>query len=115
SLSKGNPLYNKDQLLPYFLWRINIFRSPPIEGFNVLERSLPLWRYNGKRDLINNSLGIDTEEKFRIRGFRAMDLEWNTDLEEAMIANPNYRIEMDTVVVEQLKHFVKEVKKEGIQ
>lgn len=88
TLNKRENLYNLDQFLP-FMYKEDVYAyTSSYDGFTVLDYSIPLLRYIGKREAILTALKDHKKNKkngisYRVKGYKGMDRSWNQDLEIA--------------------------------
>jgi len=124
--------------LPYMLWNINIYWTLKLHNKmnNGVDFLIPLMRYmeinklRGEKNLINRLNAINEEEtysqafnktfkvlesgKFRYKGYRGFNLEWTNDFEKAKEKFSDYRIEIDTSLINLLENFISEVRRKNI-
>lgn len=114
SLQRRHDLYNSEQFLPYMLWddRINNFTSSYI-GFSWIDYFIPFIRYNNLdalKSCYSVLLNNDGKKRFRINGFKGMDLKWNADLERARGMMEAYEAKLHQPSVELFENFINECK-----
>ncbi len=116
SLTKKKELYNLEQFLPYMAFNENMRKyTSSYEGFNKGDFYVPLLRYFGKYDAIDKALHPEKDlEKYRIRGFRGQDRDWNNDLEDARREMDGFYAKIDTASVELFRKFAKDCCKKQI-
>ena len=116
TLSKETELYNYEQFIPYMLFDAGIEKATrPYKGFNTLDFLLPLFRYSGKKDLIQSVLlKEDDKHGGRYKGYMARDLTWNGDLRTAKENMGNYTIVIDKQIQNKFEGFLKDCKNKGI-
>ncbi len=100
SLEKVPDLYNLDQFIPYMLFNRDIYEyTSTFNGFSSIDYFVPLIRYMGRTDAIFCSLkcafNIENSKPARIKGFAAMNLEWNDDFIKAKNKMGFYEIKID--------------------
>lgn len=119
SLKFQDELYNQQQFLPFMLWNENIkdYLSKYI-GFSVYDFYIPLFRYKGSlstfKTIIYNLLGKEPEFR-RIKGYRAVEEQWNNDFYNAKSKNDFYEIKIDSTTSNLFESFIRECKNEKIE
>lgn len=117
SLEKRPDLYNKNMLLPFMLWNKAIADvALTYEGFTEADFLIPLYRYFGEFEAVKSGLKyyIHPDGKFRYRGYRGRDEEWNSDLEKAKANLGSYSMTLDSISVEMFKQFIMQCKSDSI-
>lgn len=115
SLSVRKDLYNKDQFLPYMLWNLDIWEfTRSYNGFSNFEFFVPLLRYNGKKELIEQSWRNSKIKNQRTKGYRGIEKSWNNDLAHAKMNRPNFEIVVDSSLITLLQKFIIDLKRENI-
>jgi hypothetical protein len=118
SLQKREDLYNSEQFLPYMLWNndINKFTSS-YNGFTYKDYYFPLLRFTGNIKKIKHILKWDQKigNKYRYKGFKGMEREWNSDLAKAKLKIPQYEISIDSSSVNLFNQFLFECKSKDIK
>ena len=120
TLKKVPDLYNEDQFLPYMRFNDEI-KSATIsyKGYNSWDYDLPLMRYFGKEDAINNALRMflnpSSNPVTRVKGYKAQDIEWTNDFENVKKEMQSYYVKIDQPSVILFEKFLNECKKEGIK
>jgi hypothetical protein len=117
-LQKRKDLYEQDQFLPYMLWNHNIYRyTSTMEGFDEADYYVPLIRYFSRKEAVYEvfrNIISGEKPKYRHKGFRGMDWEWNNDLSEAMAKQDKYVVKLDKPSIELFEQFINECKKSNI-
>lgn len=119
SLKFQDELYNQQQFLPFMLWNENIkdYLSKYI-GFSVYDFYIPLFRYKGSlstfKTIIYNLLGKEPEFR-RVKGYRAVEEQWNNDFYNAKSKNDFYEIKIDSTTSNLFESFIRECKNEKIE
>lgn len=119
SLQRRNDLYQLDQFLPYMLWDKNMKEyTSCYEGFDLVDYYIPLVRYFGRYKAIFSAIKNSiTPEKmhYRINGYRAMDKEWDKDLDNAKAIMDQFHITIDSASVKLFERFLSECKQMNIE
>jgi hypothetical protein len=118
SFAKNENLYGMNQFLPFMLFDFDIVSyTSKYNGFDIADYFIPLIRYYGKING-NNSVfntNFNSNQKYRDRGYRGMEKEWNDDFSKAKIKNPNYSINCDFEIVNLFDKFLTDCEKDGIK
>ena len=109
TLEKRPDLYGKEQFLPYMLCNDEIEEmARDYIGFNWYDFHLPLIRYIGETkaftDAANVALGRD--KPILVKGYNAIDLQWQDDLAKAKKKMDVYHIEYDDKSVKMFEDFI---------
>lgn len=120
SLQKKEDLYQLEQFLPYMLWNSNIQEhTSSFIGYNKFDYYLPLVRYSGKSNVLRLIKENITEDKkpirYRRKGFRGMDREWNDDLDKAKSKKKLYEITTDPGIILLFDSFIENCKTNNIE
>lgn len=117
TLEKRGDLYNKGQFLPYMLWNKDIEEATSTyEGFSRPDYIIPLYRYIGQFDAIRSGLNyyINPDTRFREKGYKGRDEEWDGALEKAKDNMSFYKAQIDTTSVRLFEDFIVSCEKEDI-
>jgi hypothetical protein len=119
SLVRDKNLYNEDQFLPYMLGNENIFKYlKDVNDFTFFDYYIPLVRYFGKRNAINQSIKCsianDNSKYFRSKGYAAMDFGWNDDFDNAQRKLGHLNINIDSASVKLFDEFLFECRSKNI-
>jgi len=115
SLAKARDLYNKNQFLPYMLCDREIFRyTHKYSGFKLADYYIPLIRYGGNFSVFESLIKGD-KTIVRQDGFRGMEREWTDDLKNAESLYSNFKIDIDSSLIELFEKFIIEIKERNIQ
>lgn len=119
SLQRRNDLYQLDQFLPYMLWDKNMRDyTSCYEGFDFVDYYIPLVRYFGRYKAIFSAIKNSiTSEKmhYRNKGYRAMNKEWDKDLDNAKAIMDQFHITIDSASVKLFERFLSECKEMNIE
>ncbi|MFT6709558.1 MAG: hypothetical protein ACJATF_004427 [Flavobacteriales bacterium] len=114
SLGGPDEFYQKEQILPFMLWNVNMFESSSSYiGYDWYEYFLPMARYYSSKSCIESGLGFGNrqEESFRHLGYRGMDQDWAvTDSTEV---RRTFEAELDTNTVNLYEVFLRNCKQHG--
>ena len=114
SFVKDSGLYNYQQFLPYMLFNKQIFDATnSYKGFKPIDFLFPCARYIGKRDLLSFVFDERKAKPFetnRIKGYRANNLSWNNDLENAKKTMGHYKIIIDNSIVNKFGDYLQQCK-----
>lgn len=112
-------IYNINQFLPFMLWNSNLYDYlSSYQDFSPAEFILPLLRYSMKAagfDIVISNILKPNTVPIRNKGFRAQELEWNSDLDAAKKGQDHYVVKIDTNLVYLYKQFLRECKSECIE
>ena len=120
SLEKRPDMFHSDQFLPYMLLNKNVrkFTSSYV-GYDLPDYYVPLLRYAGKTQALNNSIHIALsgapKSKYRQSGYRGVDAAWNNDLAAAKAKKSSYEVRLDQQSVVLFEAFIQECKAMEIQ
>ena len=117
TLEKRSDLFNRNQFLPFMLWNRDIEKATEsYEGFTKPDFYIPMYRYIGQFSDVKSGVKeyIQPDDPFRIKGYRGMDWEWNSDLDKAKATIGKYQVKLDTASVRLFGEFLKECKQEDI-
>ncbi|WP_425077079.1 hypothetical protein [Psychroserpens sp. S379A] len=119
TLQKGN-FFNSKQILPYMLWNNDFFEATSeYPNYSYFDYKLPLIRYQSKTDAItmalNMSLGTQSNEPERIKGYEGQDRTWNSDFKKAKKKMKKYEIEFDSDLEQKFNAYLKECKDKNIE
>lgn len=117
SLEKRPDLYNKNMLLPFMLWNKQVEDAAlTYEGFSKADFIIPFYRYIGQFDAIKSGVKyyIKPDDRFRYKGYKGMDREWNSDLDNAKSQVGAYEVHTDSTSVVLFQDFIKECKQDSI-
>lgn len=113
-------LYNAGQFIPYM--RSSDYMKQflkPLAGFSAYDYYVPLLRYFGKKSELKEAIKIglrgEHQPPLRSRGFAANPEEWNEDFQNAAKMIEKYTVVIDSPVVQLMKQFLTDCKKDGIQ
>jgi hypothetical protein len=118
SLQKKTDLYELAQFLPYMLWNGNIKKyTSSLNGFNFYDYYFPLIRYMGRIKKISSILRTNQngEKKYRVKGYKGIERDWNEDVTKAQSARQHYEIGMDESIVALFNQFLIECRTKEIQ
>lgn len=110
--------FQYEQFLPYFRHKTLVEAVSRYEGYRMLDRWLPMYRYRGRGSLVLQgvylAIGLATSESDRYRGYRGREVEWDGSFDEFAKHNRNgYQIDCDPKVEQRLAQFVAQRKLEG--
>lgn len=117
SLEKRPDLYNKNMLLPFMLWNKAIADAAlTYKGFTKADFMIPLYRYFGEFEAVKSGLKycIQPDDRFRYRGYKGRDEEWNSDLDKAKAEIGTYTVNLDSLSVELFEEFLVQTKADSI-
>ncbi|MFT6127207.1 MAG: hypothetical protein ACJAVA_001694 [Flavobacteriaceae bacterium] len=118
ALAKRKDLYNKNQFLPYIFDDDIREYTRSYNGFSNLDYVLPMYRYFGNVSIVKKQILADwsktSQEKYRIKGFKAIDREWSNDLKKAKSKRNSIFMNIDKKTLNLLKDFLAESKELGI-
>lgn len=117
SLEKKEDLYQQNQFLPYMLWNKNIQKyTSSFNGFKTIDYYIPLIRYFGKKSILKSCLLVlfKKNEKYRVKGYKAIDSQWNTDFDKAREQMQSRIVKVDTASVKLFEKFILECKNANI-
>jgi hypothetical protein len=102
------------------LWNKNIIDyTSSYEGFSFKDYYLPLFRYYGNIRNIRNSMQFDqtvnSPVKYREKGYKGMEREWNNDLSKAKRDRSNYIAKLDSNSIQLFDEFLSETKQDNIE
>ena len=120
TLMKNKDLYNSEQFLPYMLWNKDIKDATiSYSGFSAIDYEIPLIRYYGNHDAIENSLryftGHLSNPITRIRGYQGREEKWNSDFDVAKASMKCLEIKLDKPTIVLFENFLKECKFNNIK
>lgn len=116
SMTKPKGLYNLEQFLPYMLYNTDIYKfTSSYVGYNKYEYYIPLIRYAGMGNVLINIFRNKNSEKFRKKGYRGMDLKWNSDLDNEKKKIKKFEAILDKPSVELFETFIRECATSGIK
>ncbi len=115
SLQKRKDLYHLDQFLPYILWNQNMEQyTSSYQGFSKYDYYVPLLRFSGKYRTLTAALKNQSDQPYRNKGYKGMEMSWGSELNRAKEAQKKYNIKIDPQTVHLLDVFIRECKKNGI-
>lgn len=120
TLQRRPDLYNSDQFLPYMVFNNQLKKNlNPYSYFSWYDYNIPLVRYYGERDALNvavkNLIGLSNTGKGKIKGFKAINENWNNDFEVSQKKMKNYVIKYNKPTVELFNRFIKECNEDEIK
>lgn len=119
TLNKKKDLYNPEQFLPYLKNKEILKATKTYFGFDYFDYQLPLIRYAGQIGPLKNALKIIVKPSLnktdRYKGFSGQNLEWNNDLDKALLLQKNYVQLFDSATVILFDEFLKNVKDKKIE
>jgi hypothetical protein len=118
SLQKKTDLYELAQFLPYMLWNENIKKyTSSFNGFNYYDYYVPLIRYMGRIKKISSILRMNQKlgKKYRVKGYKGIERDWNEDATKAQFAMEHYEISMDESIVALFNQFLIECRTKKVQ
>lgn len=115
--NSANSQYEREQFFPYINDFVLINAVSKAKHISWFERYLPLVRYFGYRDDINNGVMAFMGKKDFFdggmhKGYRGNDAEWD---QASLQCDTTFNVEIDRNVVNQIDCFVKRSAEEGIQ
>ena len=119
TLEKKENLSNFVQFLPYMLWNDKI-RDATISynGFEFIDYTIPLIRYNKSRDSKKFALSmakIGKDKVGRIKGYEGIDLNWGSDFDEAKKKMKRYDSKLDNTSLILFDRYLRECKAQNIK
>lgn len=120
TLGKLKDLYNSDQFLPYMLFNNTIRQATEsFNGFNLADYCIPSFRFMGRDKIIDHAARSifkpEPEIKYRINGYKGMDLQWNNDFEKAKVKMGSYWVIFDSSSVHLFDGYLRECKEKNIK
>jgi hypothetical protein len=119
TLEKKKNLSNFVQFLPYMLWNDKIKNATiSYNGFELIDYTIPLIRYNKSRDSKKIALSmakVETDKVARIKGYQARDIQWNSDFDKAKNKMKNYDLKLDNASVVLFDKYLRECKFKNIK
>jgi len=120
TLKKNEELYNSEQFLPYMLWNKDIKNATiSYKGFSTLDYEIPLIRFYGNHDAVENSIryftGHLSNPITRIRGYQGREENWNSDFDNAKSTMKSLEIKLDNPTIILFENFLKECKSNNIK
>jgi hypothetical protein len=118
SFHRREGLFQYEQFLPYFDHSTLVDALSPYEGYDSLDRVLPMYRYRGRTDLVRMAaeLWISPDQQYDTdRGFRGNNRSWDGTFDEFKRQNADgYTEAIELDVVERLDSLVGELKTTGM-
>ena len=113
TFQKEPNLYYKEQFLPYMLWNKNIRKyTSSYKGYSFFDYTIPLVRYAGEREILKKCSTLlfnkSTPIKYRDKGFKGMERNWNKDFDNAKAMTEFYTVEIHEPSIELFYDFVNE-------
>lgn len=107
------------QLLPYLLWNTTIqHMTTQYPNFRYYDYTVPLFRFAGRRELIESQLGIgrskELAKKNIYKGFRGKDLKWNESSMKNRKEKGKLKVIIDPITRSLFEQFVTEYKNMNI-
>ena len=120
TLQKRPDLYNLNQFLPYMLFNKTIMEyTLDYEGFELPDYYIPLIRYsantNAMANILFSWLGIASDNRLRVNGFKANDKKWTSDFKKAKKKIKSYKIDLDSGTIDLYQRFLNECKSDSIK
>jgi len=114
TFDKKKDLYNPEQFLPYLDNKEILDATKTYFGFDFYDYKLPLIRYAGQRDALNNALKIMIKPSLnnmaRYKGYSGQELIWNNDLDRAMAIQKKYVQHFDSATIQLFDQFLRETR-----
>lgn len=119
SLQHKYEKYNLDQFLPYLLNnKIIEAQLSPYHWFRHADFQLPFLRYLGKSESLLTVLKkirkVSSDESYRTRGYRGMDMVWTQDFEKQKALHNHARGQINQEAFDLFRRFVGSCTQDGI-
>lgn len=114
TLEKRGDLYNMNQFLPFMLWNWNMYQYTSSEkGFMIFDYCIPFVRYFSQKSVLENLDFSKNQTPYRTRGYKARNLEWNSDFDNARKKRKRYPVQIDSASVALYSQFIAECKQQN--